>query len=202
MSIKGKPIIVVSGLPRSGTSLMMQMLVAGGIEPLTDAKRKPDPDNPKGYYEFKLAKRLAANSDWLEKAPGKAVKIISALLPHLPPSYRYKVIFMERDMEEILASQRKMLARKGKRAKTSQDSHLAGAFKKHLQESKAWLSQQKNFAVLYINYNRLLNHPGVEIAKIGPFLGVSLNITAMLKVIDPRLYRQRAITKAKAAPAP
>jgi hypothetical protein len=108
-------VVVVSGLPRSGTSLMMQMLEAGGITVLTDGIREPDEDNPRGYYEFERVKALPKGDyEWLESARGKAVKVVSALLEYLPPEYNYKVIFMHRRMEEILASQRKMLIRRGK----------------------------------------------------------------------------------------
>lgn len=179
----------------------MQILAAGGIKLLTDSQRPADINNPRGYYEFEPVKHLAKNANWLPLAQGKAVKIISTLLPHLPLHYHYKIIFMEREMKEILASQRQMLLRKGEKVGPRQDTRLSIAFSQHLRTIKAWLRRQKNFAVLYINYNRLLNHPNVEIAKIGPFLDVSLNVAAMPKVIDPRLYRQRATAKTKALTA-
>jgi hypothetical protein len=184
-------IIVVSGLPRSGTSLMMQMLQAGGIPLLTDNQRKPDPNNPKGYWEFEKVKKLKKDSSWLKKAKGKAVKIISAFLPYLPPQHRYQIIFMERKMEEILASQRKMMERRGKKANPNEDKKLALLFKKHLKEIKLWLAKQENIEVVYINYNKLLNDPTPVIKKISQFLKIKLNTQAMKEAIDPTLYRNR-----------
>jgi hypothetical protein len=107
-------IVVVSGLPRSGTSMMMKMLEAGGIPVLTDYEREADEDNPKGYFEFERVKNLKDGDDaWLPQAKGKVVKVIAALLTDLPSSYEYEVIFMRRAMPEILASQRQMLIRRG-----------------------------------------------------------------------------------------
>src|SRR5687768_1736541 len=106
-------ITVVSGLPRSGTSMMMKMLEAGGLEPVVDHVRKPDEDNPKGYYEFERVKALENDREWLPEAKGKFVKVISMLLRHLPADHRFKVIFMQRNMPEVLASQKKMLVRRG-----------------------------------------------------------------------------------------
>src|SRR5215813_2579369 len=108
---RAQPIIVVSGLPRSGTSMMMKMLAAGGLPVLVDAIRAADDDNPNGYFEFEPVKQLAdGQNEWLTEAGGKVVKIISALLEYLPKSYHYKIIFMERELKEILASQQKMLS--------------------------------------------------------------------------------------------
>ena len=111
---KSQPIVIVSGLPRSGTSMMMKMLEAGGIPLLTDSIRQADEDNPKGYYEFERAKKLPdGDTAWLKEARGKAVKIIAALLMELPQGYTYQVLFMHRNIQEVLASQSKMLARRG-----------------------------------------------------------------------------------------
>ena len=176
---------------------MMQILAASGVPLLTDNRRRPDKNNPHGYYEFEPVKQLAHNNRWLAQASGKAVKIISILLPHLPASYNYKIIFMERNITEILASQDKMLERQRKRVDPSQNQRLFLAFQSHLAKIKAWLTRQKNMKAIYISYNQLLNHPHVEIAKIGPFLGIPLNVAAMLKVIDPRLYHQRSKAKPK-----
>src|SRR5687768_8758894 len=112
----GKPIVVVSGLPRSGTSMAMKMLEAGGLSVVTDGLRTPDEDNPKGYYEDERVKRLHKEPDktWLHEARGKVVKIISFLLKSLPPDHNYKVVLMQRNLREIVASQNKMLARLGK----------------------------------------------------------------------------------------
>lgn len=185
-------ITIVSGLPRSGTSMMMKMLEAGGIPPLTDAIREADEDNPKGYYEFERVKKLKeGDTDWLPDARGKAVKVISALLKYLPSDYRYKVIFMERDMAEVLASQRKMLARRGKRSDEAEDAAMAQHFERHLQEVKRWLEAQPNIEVLYVHYGRVIQNPLSDIERLNVFLGGNLDTRAMAQVIDPNLYRNR-----------
>ena len=185
-------ITVVSGLPRSGTSMMMKMLEAGGLPPLTDKIRTADDDNPKGYYEFERVKKmLDGDTDWIEGTQGKAVKVISALLEHLPPGYSYRVLFMERKMEEILASQHQMLVRSGKPTDKVSDEKLAEMYAKHLAKIKNWLDEQPNFSVLYLEYNAMLADPDKYSAQISLYLGESLDAEKMAGVIDPHLYRQR-----------
>ncbi len=185
-------IVVVSGLPRSGTSMMMKMLEAGGLPLLTDHQRAPDEDNPRGYYEFERVKRLPhGDTDWLSQAEGKAVKIISALLEHLPPDYRYKVIFMNRDLREVLASQRKMLVRRGEDPNKIGDEELERLFTKHLHKVKTWLYAQPHMDVLEVDYNALVTNPSPYIRQINTFLGGWLNEHAMQEVVDPSLYRNR-----------
>lgn len=192
----GRPrpqITVVSGLPRSGTSLMMKMLQAGGLQPLTDHVRSADEDNPQGYYEFERVKGLKdGDSAWLDQAQDRAVKIISWLLRFLPDGYDYRVLFMQRTMAEILASQKKMLVRRGENAEAVSDEEMARAFEKHLEEVTRWLVQQPNIQVLYVPYNELLEAPGAHVQAINQFLGGQLDTAPMLQVIDPSLYRQRA----------
>ncbi len=186
-------IVIVSGLPRSGTSMMMKMLEAGGIPLLTDHQRSPDEDNPKGYFEFERVKNLPKGDvDWLPQARGKAVKVISALLEHLPPQYTYRVLFMRRDLREILASQRKMLLRRGEDPDKVDEEELYRLFSKHLQYIRRWLAQQPNFRVLEVPYNRIMETPEPYVHQINVFLGGSLDEDAMIKVIDPHLYRNRA----------
>ena len=184
-------ITIVSGLPRSGTSMMMKMLEAGGMEPLTDELREPDRDNPKGYYEFERVKQLEHDKGWLPDAEGKVVKIISQLLQHLPADYAYQVIFMRRRMEEILASQERMLMRRGEESKQISDERLAALFRKHLEHVQAWLERQPNFEVTYVSYNRVLEKPRQEARRIDAFLDEDLDVDAMAEVVDPSLYRQR-----------
>jgi hypothetical protein len=184
------PIIIVSGLPRSGTSLMMQMCEAGGLEPLTDHQRRSDEDNLKGYYELEQVKKLEKDKSWLPDARGKVVKVISALLKHLPPEYTYKVIFMQRNMEEIIASQKQMLVRRGEPHRFK-DEELARMFRNHLQQVGQWLIDQQNFEVLHVDYNELLDKPLMKIAEIKKFLGNGVNDATMAAVIDKNLYRQR-----------
>jgi hypothetical protein len=187
-----EPIILVSGLPRSGTSLMMKMLEAGGIPPMTDNLRAADEDNPKGYYEFERAKKLReGDTTWLPEAHGKAVKTISALLEHLPPDYDYKVIFMRRAMPEILASQRQMLVNRGEDPNKVDDAEMTRLFNAHLAKVTGWLETRKNFKVLYVSYNDLVSNPTADIDRIDAFLDGRLDRAAMAAVVDPVLYRQR-----------
>ncbi len=186
-------ITVVSGLPRSGTSMMMKMLEAGGMEILTDNLRKADDDNPKGYYELEMVKQLGKSDDtsWLEEARGRVVKIISALLEHLPDRYRYRIVFMRRKMEEILASQRQMLIRRGEPTDEVSDEEMAKAFSKHLKHVEAWLEEQPNMDVIYVSYNEVLADPYPHCKKINEFFGKTLDTDSMVKVVDRMLYRQR-----------
>jgi len=186
-------IIIVSGLPRSGTSLMMQMLEAGGLSPLTDEIRTADSDNPQGYYEFERVKKLdKGDTAWLAEAQGKAVKVISMLLPHLPPDYAYHIIFMQRRLEETLASQKQMLTRRDKPTDAVSDEEMKMLFEKHLNQVEAWLAAQPNLTILYVDYNELLTAPAEQIQQINRFLGGRLDEEKMIGVINPKLYRQRA----------
>jgi hypothetical protein len=193
-STKNEPITIVSGLPRSGTSMMMKMLEAGGIPPLTDEIREADKDNPKGYYEFERVKQLdKGDVAWLNEAQGKSVKVISALLKHLPQDYEYRILFMRRNMPEILASQRKMLIRRGENADDMDDEKMAALFEKHLQSTINWLDEQPNATVLYVHYGDMLVDPESHVQKIQEFLGWPLNTTAMAEIVDPDLYRNRSV---------
>lgn len=186
------PILIVSGLPRSGTSMMMMMLEATGIPSLTDQIRTADDDNPRGYYEFERVKKLKEGDfDWLEQANGKVVKVISALLMHLPASHTYRVLFMRRAIPEVLASQRKMLVNRGADTNASGDEEMTRYFKKHLAQIEEWLENQPNISVLYVDYNRLLQEPEPGVHQINIFLGNTLDEAKMIAAIDPRLYRQR-----------
>lgn len=184
-------ITIVSGLPRSGTSMMMAMLEATGFEILADGIRTADEDNPKGYYEFERIKQIKTDKAWLPDAKGKVVKGISQLLLDLPPDYRYKVVFMRRDLNEVLASQKKMLIRRGTLKEGVTDAEMRALFLKHLDHVTDWLRQQKNFDVLYVNYNRLLTDPDPDIARLNEFFGGTLDTRAMRAVIDANLYRNR-----------
>jgi len=184
-------IAVVSGLPRSGTSMMMRMLEAGGLEVLTDNIRTADKDNPRGYYEFERVKQLDHDTGWLEDAKGRVVKIISQLLQELPAGCTYKVVFMHRAMDEILASQRRMLVRRGEDTDKISDEQMAALFRKHLERVEGWLDQQPNFDVIHVSYNEVLAHPEEEAKRVNAFFDDDLDVGAMAKVVDPTLYRQR-----------
>ncbi|HEX9652166.1 MAG TPA: sulfotransferase domain-containing protein [bacterium] len=185
-------VIVVSGLPRSGTSMMMKMLEAGGLQVLTDNIRSADEDNPKGYYEFEVVKELESNKDWLKDASGKVVKIISQLLKQLPAEYHFKVVFMRRKMEEVLASQKQMLVRRGEPTDTIGDDKMAKIFQTHLLQVESWLAKQPNIEVLYVHYTEALESPLPVIDKINKFLGGKLDTKKMAAVVDKSLHRQRA----------
>jgi hypothetical protein len=187
-----KPIVVVSGLPRSGTSLMMQMLNAGGLPPLTDRERSADEDNPKGYFEFERVKALKDGDwKWMNQAQGKAVKIISALLEYLPSNQSYKVIFMRREIGEILASQDKMLARRGETSAVD-DEHMAQMVQRHLSAVEAWLVAQEHIDTLYVPYTQLLSNPAEQVQRLLEFLDLPLDAEAMQAVPDKSLYRNRS----------
>jgi hypothetical protein len=191
MDMDTETVTIVSGLPRSGTSLMMSMLEAGGMDLLVDGVRTPDEDNPKGYYEFERVKRIDDDQDWLEEARGRVVKMISELLRRLPPTHTYKVIFMQREMEEILASQRQMLTRRGEPTDRVRDEDMARMYRHHLGQVQAWIAEQPNVEALYVSYNDLLSDPSPHLERINRFLGGALNVEAMTGVIDSSLYRQR-----------
>ena len=188
-----QPITIVSGLPRSGTSLMMSILSAGGLQVLTDNQRQPDTDNPKGYFEFERAKQLTqGDTDWLEHVDGKVVKIISALLMHLPDSFDYRVIFMRRNMNEIIESQRKMLVRRNEMGDNHDEEKLKQLYSDHLENVSRWFQSQENVRSIELNYNELVENPAENLDAIERFLYQSFNTNAAIEVVDPNLYRNRA----------
>jgi hypothetical protein len=186
-------IIVVSGLPRSGTSLMMSMLEAGGLELLTDGARQADADNPNGYFEFERVKALeTGDHEWLEEALGKVVKVVSAQLEHLPLDRHYTVIFMSRRLTEVLASQDVMLVRRGRPVNLDDQARIAELMERHVGKVRVWLSSQPNFRVMDVNYNEMLDNPLPQIAEVNRFLGGMLDQDRMAAAIRPDLYRNRA----------
>lgn len=187
-----EPVIIVSGLPRSGTSMMMQMLTAGGLSPLTDEIRRPDEDNPRGYYEFEAVKQVRENAAWLDDAGGKVVKMVYRLLYDLPRSHQYDVIFMRRNLNEVIASQEVMLERHGKADDKVEPERLAEIYRRQLQEADDWLHKQPNFRVLYVEYRDVVDHPERVAPQLNDFLGGRLDTEAMLRVPDQSLHRQRA----------
>lgn len=189
----GAPIIVVSGLPRSGTSMAMKMLEAGGVAPVQDGIRTADEDNPKGYYEHERVKDLHKEEDrtWLQASRGKAIKIISFLLAHMPEDNNYKIIFMRRDIKEVLASQTKMLDRRGESNDTS-DEAMTSAYKDHLWKVNRLLKRRKDFETLDLDYRGVLDDPQTAAESIRSFLGGDMDIEKMVGVVDKNLYRNRA----------
>jgi hypothetical protein len=186
-------IVIVSGLPRSGTSMMMRMLDAGGMEIVTDNIRSADDDNPRGYYEFERAKKIKEDTAWLADCHGKVVKMITALLYDLPLNghHRYKVIFMLREMKEVLASQKKMLERRGQSGAGLSDAQMIANFESHLGKIRAWLKGRKEFEVVYIDYGDVIANPRKNAEKVNAFLGNGLDVVKMVGAVEESLYRQR-----------
>jgi hypothetical protein len=182
-------IIIVSGLPRSGTSLMMQMLDRGSIEIVTDNVRTADTDNPKGYCEFEQVKAIERDASWIPATRGKAFKMVSQLLYHLPREETYRIIFMERDLDEVLLSQEKMLERLGR--VPAPREKIQKAFRIHLERLHEWLSRQPNIAVLRVNYKDLIARPREFGDLVQRFLGRKGDVEAMATAVDPSLYRNK-----------
>lgn len=188
----GQFLTIVSGLPRSGTSMMMRMLEAGGTPVLIDHIRTADDDNPRGYYEFEAVKRTKQDSSWLEGSTGKAVKMVYRLLYDLPTDRDYRVLFMRRKLEEVLASQRTMLQRKGVASDPESDQQMETLFRRELQAFYDWVAQQQHISMIDVDYNRVQEDPLAELARVAEFLGGHLDVAAMANVVDASLYRNRA----------
>ena len=184
-------ITIVSGLPRSGTSLMMQMVNAAGIPALTDDVRAQDEDNPRGYYELEAVKKTRTDKSWLDGVAGRVVKLVHLLLYDLPPDRSYRVIFMRRRLSEVVRSQGVMLERRGTRGAQLTAEQLIKAFEDQIDKIEKWLDAQSSFQVHYVDYNELVENPGPAVAAINAFLGGGLDEQAMLATVDPSLYRQR-----------
>jgi hypothetical protein len=183
-------ITIVSGLPRSGTSLMMQMLASGGMPLLADQRRKPDIDNPRGYCEWEPIKLLPKEPNRIDKAEGKAVKVISQLLLSLPEGRTYKVIFMERPLPEVLASQDEMLKRRGTTDPVG-SAELNAAFRDHIKEVVAWLEQREDIPICRVGYRKVLSDPAGWSKTVRDFLDLDLDVNLMARAVDPSLYRNR-----------
>jgi hypothetical protein len=181
---------IVSGLPRSGTSMMMRMLETGGLPVLTDQVRTPDDDNPNGYYEFEAVKQTKEDPAWLEGSEGKAVKMVYRLLYDLPADRSYKVLFMRRKLEEVLASQRVMLDRHGMADSVSEEQ-MEALFRSEIDAFYRWADKQSHLELIDVDYNRMQADPKAEAARVNRFLGGALDEDAMVAVVDQSLYRNR-----------
>jgi len=185
-------ITIVSGLPRSGTSLMMQMLAAGGVPVLSDGERRADKDNPKGYLEWERVKQLPKDPTLIAEGEAKAVKVISQLLLSLPATHEYRIIFMQRPLPEVLASQEEMLKRRGTQDPSVNPAVIKQAFQNHLYDVNTWLNGKTNVRILRMPYHRVLEEPRAVAQEIAQFLEMPLNLDAMAAQVDGSLYRQRA----------
>lgn len=187
-----RPPVIVTGLPRSGTSLAMQMLAAGGVPPMTDHEREPDADNPRGYFEFERVKQLKTDKSWLDDATGRAVKVIHMLLTELPDDRDYRVLFMRRDIGEVVVSQRTMLARSGRAGAGLAPDRLAEIYRQQLAALERWLSTHPRFAVLDVRYADLIADPLSWAGRIAAHIGGDVDARAMAGAVDPSLYRNRS----------
>jgi len=185
-------VYIVSGLPRSGTSLMMKMLEEGGILPLVDNIREADIDNPKGYYEFERVKKLPDDTAWLPDARGKVVKVLAELIKHLPDGFRYRIVFMMRDLDEIISSQKKMLIRRGEDPDAVPDEEMKDLLRTYLKNLKIFVRNHPNMDVCYISYNDLMREPDLSIEELDEFIHGGLDLERMRRAIDKDLYRNRS----------
>lgn len=185
-------ITIVSGLPRSGTSLMMQMLERGGMNILTDSFRKADNDNLRGYYEYEKVKSLQKDNSWMGEAEDRAVKIIVQLLRFIHPDHDYSVIFMVRPIKEIISSQSKMLENLGQQGADLSLELLEKTFSRQVDRAQKWLSVNKKIHTIYMYYPEILNQPEDQAAKIKEFLGIELDTLSMASAVDISLWHQRS----------
>jgi hypothetical protein len=184
-------VTVVSGLPRSGTSMMMRMLDEAGVPAVSDKLRRADDDNPGGYYEFEPVKELPTNKSWVAGARGHAVKVIYKLVYELPQDIEYRIVFMARNIEEVLASQSRMLARSGITVPDGDNDLFRALFTKDLAAFKVWVKTQPNIRIAYIDYRRVLGDTRAVGHEIAAFLERDLDLDAFAAVVDPELYRNR-----------
>lgn len=185
-------VTVVSGLPRSGTSMMMRMLDEAGVPAVSDRLRTADDDNPGGYYEFEPVKELPTNKSWVAGARGHAVKVIYKLVYELPQDVDYRIVFMARHIEEVLASQSRMLARSGITVPDGDNDLFRTLFTKDLAAFKGWVKTQPNIRIAYIDYRRVLDDTRAVGKDIAEFLERDLDLDAFSAVVDPELYRNRS----------
>lgn len=178
---------------------MMQMLVAGGLPALTDGVRSADENNPKGYFEWEPAKALQREPEAIAAGEGKVVKIISALLARLPDTHEYRVVFMMRPLEEVVASQNRMLERMGKEVPRTPTGAVILAFQKHLKDVDGWLANKPYLGVLRVNHADLVAQPLAAAERIAEFVGVPLSIDKMAAQVERSLYRERAGSMSPAA---
>ncbi len=183
-----KTIYIVSGLPRSGTSMLMQILEAGGIEIFTDEKREPNKDNPRGYYEYEKVKSLEKDNSWVGKSQGKAIKVIAQLLKYLPDEFEYKIIFMHRNVDEVIMSQQKML---GKDPEENLP-RVKEIFEEQVKEALNLIEQKDNMEVLEVDHRNVIKNTEEVVSKIQKFLDLDMDTKAMTDVVDPSLHRNKA----------
>jgi hypothetical protein len=189
---QSKPVVtIVTGLPRSGTSLLMQMLAAGGMPVLTDGVRTADASNPRGYFEFEPVKRTRQDNSWVAGAAGKAVKLVHLLVPELPDGSTYRVLFIHRDLAEVLASQQALLDASGRRGAELPPERLAEIFAAQHERVRGWIEQQPHFSMLRLDFHQIIAEPLAQAQRINRFLDGGLDEGRMAAAVDPTLYRRR-----------
>ena len=190
---QGEPIVVVSGLPRSGTSMLMKMLDAGGMQIMTDSERAADIDNPKGYFEYERIKNLENESDksYVREGRGKVLKVISFLIKDLPDDNDYRVIFMRRDLDEVLVSQNKMIQRLGTSDSTAAEAAMKEAYRNDIVRTRLLCKNRPNFELIEISYTSTIENSAATARSVNVFLGGHLDEAAMRNAVDSSLYRNR-----------
>lgn len=188
-------VVVVSGLPRSGTSMLMQMLAAGGLPLLVDDRRSADEDNPRGYFEYEPVKRLSQGNDWIHTARGKGVKIVAPLLRYVPLDERYRIILIDRDLDEVLASQQQMIERRGAATPESAlgRARLRDEFARQLAALRFRLIDWHGASVVRLDYAAAVQHPHATAEQVDAFLGGQLDVHAMAAAVDRELHRHRGV---------
>jgi hypothetical protein len=189
---RSRVVTIVTGIPRSGTSMMMQMLAAAGLAPYTDSKREADEDNPRGYYEHQQATRLHRDAAWIPEARGKVVKVVAHLLPFLPAGEEYRLVFMRRDLNEVVASQKVMLSRLGRKGGNLADAALTRAYAGQLVQVQNWLRKTPGVQVMTVEYAEALCNPAVTAERLAAFLGPPFDANAASGLVDPALRRQNS----------
>ncbi len=191
---QGEAVVIVSGLPRSGTSMLMRMLEAGGMAIMTDELREADVDNPKGYFEYERVKDLEKEMDksYVREGRGKVLKVISFLIKDLPDDNDYRVVFMRRDLSEVLASQNKMIDRLGTEDTSAQDEAMKEAYRNDIVRTRLMCKKRPNFELIEVHYKETVEKPAATASKLNAFLTGRLDETAMREAVDASLYRNRS----------
>lgn len=190
---QGEPIVIVSGLPRSGTSMLMRMLEAGGVPIMTDAEREADIDNPNGYFEYERVKDLEKETDksYVRAGRGQALKVISFLIKDLPDDNDYRVVFMRRDLDEVITSQNKMIDRLGTQDTEADREAMKEAYRNDIVRTRLLCRNRPNFELMEVHYKQTVETPERTAAEVNTFLGGQLDEAAMRAAVDASLYRNK-----------
>lgn len=193
--------VLVSGLPRSGTALMMEMLSAGGWPIMVDRERAPDSDSPEGHYEWEGIKQLRQRPEVIREAEGKVLRVVSTLLPLLPNRHRYRVLFMQRPIEQVVDSQFRMIARRKGRSEdpantpAEERQAMIKRLRAHAEWSVEHLRVAPNFEMFEVDYPALIAKPDDWVARIAAFAGRPDTPVAILEqmksAVKPEMFHNR-----------